>query len=158
MAKHNNKKTDLGKIAAGTVDDYKVYKELCLQVSEAKQLGSFSNAVLDWMIRRNLTTRDLYDRALISRSLYSKIINTPEYRPCRETVFLFIIAFRLSLADAIRLLELAGFAFACNQPREAVIRCCLENNIYDLNSINAVLSDCGLSSLGFKIRKKKKRS
>ena len=111
-------------------------KELLTDVDEH---DTFASAVLFYLRRRHLSTKDLYDRAYIDRRLFHKIIRNPKHHPSKRTVFALCIALELNYAESLDLMSLASYSFASNSKSDAIIRYFLMNRIYDIDLINNVL-------------------
>lgn len=84
-----------------------------------------------------------YKRAGVSRKTYSKIITDARRYVSKRTVMQFAIGLQLSRAEADVLLKSAGYAFAESIPEDVAFRFCIENAIWNLHDLNAILHACG---------------
>ncbi|GHU61793.1 hypothetical protein FACS189445_4160 [Spirochaetia bacterium] len=88
---------------------------------------------------RNLSPADLYKAADIDRKLYSKIMGKRDYRPSKNTVIAFGLALKLSDTEMDQLLNNAGFTLSRSVITDLIIAFCLENGIYEITDVNAIL-------------------
>ena len=91
---------------------------------------------------------EIYGRANITKSLYSKIMCNVNYRPKKETIIAFAFAMKLSLEDTEYLLMKAGHALSDCSEFDIVCKYFLEKKIFDIFTINETLYDRGLQILG----------
>lgn len=91
---------------------------------------------------------EIYGRANITKSLYSKIMCNVNYRPKKETIIAFAFAMKLSLEDTEYLLMKAGHALSDCSEFDIVCKYFLERKIFDIFTINETLYDRGLQILG----------
>lgn len=91
---------------------------------------------------------EIYGRANITKSLYSKIMCNVNYRPKKETIIAFAFAMKLSLEDTENLLMKAGHALSDSSQFDIVCKYFLEKKIFDVFAINETLYDRGLPLLG----------
>ncbi len=91
---------------------------------------------------------EIYGRANITKSLYSKIMCNVNYRPKKETIIAFAFAMKLSLEDTEYLLKKAGHALDDCSQFDIVCKYFLEKRIFDVFAINETLYDYDLPLLG----------
>ena len=91
---------------------------------------------------------EIYSRANITKSLYSKIMCNVNYHPKKETIIAFAFAMKLSLEDTENLLMKAGHALSDSSKFDIVCKYFLEKKIFDVFAINETLYDRGLPLLG----------
>jgi hypothetical protein len=102
---------------------------------------TFSLLLNRYRQERGLSAQELYRRADIDRRLYSKIMNSRDYKPSKQTVAACGLALCLDSAEMDALLEAAGFALSKNAVFDLVIAYCVENKIYNLRDVNELLYD-----------------
>lgn len=82
----------------------------------------------------------VYRAAHISRKTYSSIVSS-ELRPVsKRTAVQFVFALRLTPEEAGEMLKAAGFAFSPAILEDMIFSACLEAKIYDLGTVNSILS------------------
>ena len=86
---------------------------------------------------------NLYDKANISRQLWSSIISgksKPSLNVCIKIVF----TLKCDNEECKYLLKKAGFTLASSDKFALVVRYCIENHIYDIQKLNNLLEDRNL--------------
>ena len=82
---------------------------------------------------------EIYKKANISKQHFSKIRNTPHYKPTKPTALALALALELSLEDTKDLIGRAGFALTNSSKFDLIIRYFIEEGHYDIVDINIVL-------------------
>jgi hypothetical protein len=90
-------------------------------------------------LEKGMTAAKLYNGAWVQKQLYSKIMGERNYHPSKNTVIAFGFSLRLNREDMGELLESAGFLLSNSSIFDLVIIFCLENRLYDLHDVNALL-------------------
>ncbi len=114
-----------------------------------RNLGeSFQKRLLRMIDERGMTDPDVYKRANIDRKLFSKIRCSEDYIPRKKTILALAVAMRLNLDDTKDLLASAGYALTNNVRSDLILSFCIENGIYDIYEVNALLFKFGQPILG----------
>jgi len=115
---------------------------------EVNEKDTFARRVKYYMHKRQLSSKDLYEKAYIDRRLLHKIITNSEYHTSKKTAFSLCIAFELTLQDSVEFISLAGYSFSPNDKYDCAIRYFIKNGIYDLGMINESLYAVSLPCIG----------
>ena len=108
---------------------------------------TFSQYLLDLLRERDGKDSDVYKRAEVSKQLFSKILNNPDYQPTKSTVIQLAIGLELDLAQTQKLLNRAGYSLTRSSKADLVVQYYIEQKIYNVTFINEALYDCGLPLL-----------
>ena len=100
---------------------------------------SFQARLLRMIDSSGMTDPEVYKRANVDRKLFSKIRCSEDYIPKKRTIVALAIAMRLNLDDTRDLLAAAGLLLANNSRFDLIITFCIENGIYDVYEVNALL-------------------
>ena len=104
---------------------------------------SFQKRLLRMIDERGMTDPEVYKRANLDRKLFSKIRCSEDYIPKKKTIVALAIALRLNLDDTRDLLASAGLLLTNNSKSDVIVIFCLENGIYDIYEVNALLFKFG---------------
>ena len=108
---------------------------------------TFSEYLLDLLKERSGKDSEVYKRAEVSKQLFSKILNNPDYQPTKSTVIQLALGLQLDLPQTQKLLEKAGYALTRSSKTDLVVKYYIERKIYNVAFINEALYDCGLPLL-----------
>lgn len=93
--------------------------------------------------RSGKTNPEIYHAAQIDRKLFSAIFTKPHYQPSRTTVIRLSLALKLSLPEAMELMERAGYAFSASRPADLIVTYYISRGIYDLLTVEEALYEAG---------------
>ena len=116
-------------------------------IKSKKKNETFSDMLIRLIREADLDETDVYKRAHIDRRHFSKIRSDRNYKPTLSTVVAFVLALRLDEKQSKVMIKSAGYILNSRSEFSLVIRYCIENRIYDLNDVNAILYEKGLPLL-----------
>lgn len=108
---------------------------------------TFSNMLLRLIDEKGLKDSEVYKKANIDRRLFSKIRGDEDYVPSKKTAISFCLALQLSMDEAKKLLEAAGYALSTASRFDLIIMFLIENEEYNIHFANIVLEDYGEGTL-----------
>jgi hypothetical protein len=108
-------------------------------IKEKRTTETFSVLLDKYREDRGLTAQQLYEAGMIDRKLYSKSMGNRLYHPTKNTAIQFGIALKLSRTEMDELLLSAGYVLTNNSISDLAIAFCVENGIYNLFDVNALL-------------------
>lgn len=85
---------------------------------------------------KNMTGPELYQKAEVGKSVYSRIMNNMNYRPAKITAVAFGLALELPWDKFNELVQSAGYAMTRSSTFDAIIEYCVLNGTYDIAEIN----------------------
>ena len=100
---------------------------------------SFQESLLKLIDSKGLKDSDVYKKADIDRRLFSKIRSNKDYKPKKQTALSLALALGLNLDETIDLLKKAGYALSASSRADLIVRYCIEQGIYSLVEVNALL-------------------
>lgn len=110
--------------------------------------AGFSETLLQLIDRTGKKDSAIYNRANVSRQLFSKIRNNPEYQPTKATAIAFAIALELDLEQTRDLIGRAGYALTRSSKFDVIIMYFIGRGIYDIMQINTTLFEFDQTLLG----------
>jgi hypothetical protein len=113
--------------------------ELGAFIKKERNTETFSALLERLRLEKKLTPSALYRGAWIDKKLYSKIMGERNYHPSKNTVLAFGFSLGLNREDMDLLLKSAGYQLSNSSIFDLVIMFCLENRLYNLHDVNALL-------------------
>ena len=104
---------------------------------------TFSSEVLKKLNELHMKPAEFYKAVGLDKRVFHALKSDYLYSPSKATAIRCCLGLRLKYEDAVELLKLAGYSFSPSNSRELVIRFCMENEVYDLPSINYMLLAMG---------------
>lgn len=93
---------------------------------------------------KGLKNADVYKRAIITKQLFSKIKQNPDYHPDKATAIRLCVGAMLNLDETKDLLARAGYALSPSDKRDIIFSYFIEHGVYDMLEIDIVLEEYGL--------------
>lgn len=125
---------------AGDVPSYaSEHKKTSLEDAVNNLGESFQARLLRMIDERGMSDPEVYKRANVDRKLFSKIRCSEDYIPKKKTIVALAIALRLNMDDTRDLLASAGLMLTNNSKADVIVSFCIENGIYDVFEVNALL-------------------
>lgn len=109
---------------------------------------TFAARLLEMIRAKGKTEIEIYKKANIDRRLFSKIRTNADYAPSKVTILALIFALELEIDEAEDLLERAGYCLSRSKKEDVVVQFFIENQVYDLFTIQKALEHFGLPVLG----------
>ncbi len=109
---------------------------------------SFRDCLLRLIDERGLKDPTVYKRANVDRRVFSKIRNSEDYLPKKATALAFAIALELNLDQTKDLIGKAGLALSDSNKTDLIIEYCIDNRIYNIFDVNALLFEYDQPSIG----------
>ena len=134
--------------SGGHVPAKKEKKKVSLEDAVNNLGESFQARLLRMIDERGMTDPQVYKRANVDRKLFSKIRCSENYIPKKKTIVALAIALRLNLDDTEDLLAGAGLMLTNNSKADVIVTFCIENGIYDIFEVNALLFKFHQATLG----------
>ena len=133
---------------ASASEKQRAARKLSLKDLISQTGDSFQTRLFRLIDRKDLTDAEVYRKANIDRKLFSKIRCNPDYLPKKKTAVALAMALELNMDDTVDLLGRAGIALSDSSRFDLIIMYCIENRIYDLFTVNALLFEYDQPLLG----------
>ena len=104
---------------------------------------NFRELLFSFIDRSGLKDSDVYRKAGIDRRLFSKVRCNENYVLCKENILKLCVSLRLNLDDTSKLLESAGYSLSTTNNYDLILRYCIMNKIYDMDTVWGYLFDYG---------------
>ena len=104
---------------------------------------TWQETVLRLIDEKELKDSFVYKKASISKQTFSKIRSNVNYQPNKDTAIQICFGLELNLDNSIDLLSKAGYTLSKSIKRDVVIKYFLENEIYNIDVINAYFLEMG---------------
>ena len=104
---------------------------------------TFAEKMSQLMSKYGMSSADVYKAGNVDKSLFSKLLSNPEYKPSRDTAISIALALKLSLEEAEDLIGRAGFTLSHAMHRDIVLECCFKKRIFNVIEVNIILDRLG---------------
>ena len=101
--------------------------------------STFSESLMDIIIKKDYIEKDVYKRANVDRKLFSKIRNDKYYQPKKITAIALAIGLKLNFDETLDFIGKAGYTLTHSSVFDIIIEYCIKHNIYDVYEINELL-------------------
>ena len=108
---------------------------------------TFTEKLYQLMQQRGLKSPEVYRRANIERSLFSKILSDRFYMPKKDTAVALAFGLGLDLEQAQDLLKRAGYTLSHSIQRDVAIEYCFMNGLSDVIKVDYTLDSLGYAPL-----------
>ena len=115
-----------------------------------KDIG-FTEALADWIQKKNLKNATVYKRANISKQYFSKLLHDPHAKPTKPVAVALALALELDLEQTRTFIGRAGFALTDSSIFDLIICYFIENGNYNVIEINLTLYEFDQVLLGSQI-------
>ena len=97
---------------------------------------------------KHLKASEVYNKAGISRQLFSKIRCNEDYEPEKSTILALAVGMKLNINETNKLLACAGLMLSDSSVQDLIVRFFIERGEYDLDIYNSYLDLHGQPLLG----------
>ena len=116
-------------------------------VKKHRKPGGFPHALDRIRKEKGRSPAELYKKANVDRRQYSRLMGPEGRHPSMNTVLCFGLALRLTREEFDGFLQTAGYSFSYSSTRDVCVLYCLENHIFDVSEVNALLFAIGVEPL-----------
>jgi hypothetical protein len=109
---------------------------------------SFSEMLLRLIDERGMKDSDCYNKANVSRKVFSKIRCDRNYHPKKETALAFALALELDIEGTQQLLRTAGYSLSHSNIADIIVEYHIMNGIFKVSDINEMLYEYDQKLLG----------
>lgn len=108
---------------------------------------TFSESLLDLLAEKEMKPVEFYKKAGISKEHFSKIKNNVDYQPSKSATMAMVLALKLPLDEAEKLMAKAGYTFSTALIQDLVVKFFIQEGIFDVDAVNVELYKLGKKPL-----------
>lgn len=108
---------------------------------------SFSEKLMKLINEKGRKPAEIYNKAGITKNLFSKIKTDSGYHPTKETALAFAVALHLDLDETADLLGRAGYTLSHSSESDIIVEYFIKNRMYNIDEINSQLEQRGHKTL-----------
>ena len=97
--------------------------------------------LVDFMKKKSLDSKDVYEAANIDRRLFSKILSDTYYQPSKETAIYLCLALHLNIEEAEDFLATAGYALSRSKISNIVIEYFIRTGNYSIKELEETINE-----------------
>lgn len=153
----NAQKDNVVTLSLLTNENFRDLKAYLKSKTPPKDNTTFSEMVLHRIDDMGKRDSEVYNKALVSKSVFSNLRNDRNYQPSRETALGLAIALQMPLTESEQLLEKAGFTLSDDKRFDQIVMFCIEEKIDDVRDVNDLLYENGEKTIISKGDKKGKK-
>ena len=113
-------------------------KESCKDYLNHNKTMNFNELLFSYIDEKGIKDSEVYKKVDIDRKLFSKIRCNNNYIPKKNIIIKLCLSLGLNKDKFNKLLNSAGYSLSKTK-FDLVISYCLENSIYDINTVNDYL-------------------
>ncbi len=113
--------------------------ELMVEMRQSPKPETFSRMLIRLINEAGMTHAECYQKAQVSKQVFSRIQSDEDYHPAKGTVLAFALALSLPLEKAEELLKKAGYALSSSQKADVIVKFAFLHKIYDVIKVNEFL-------------------
>lgn len=132
-------------ISLSEADPEQIERDLAEQMKH--QADTFSEYLMYLIKTKGMDNKDVYQRAIVDKKVFSKIKNNPAYHPQKLTALCLCVGAKLTLVESEKLLGRAGYALSPCDKTDIIFRYFIENGIYDMIDLDIALESHGLKCI-----------
>lgn len=108
---------------------------------------SFSEKLVKLIEKKGRKPSEVYNKAGIDKSVFSKIKSDSDYHPTKETALAFAVALHLDLEETSDLIGRAGYTISHSSESDLIVEYFIDRRMWNIDEINNQLDLRGHKTL-----------